>query len=144
MFVVRRVELCVECGYSRPERACHFKFAGQSKASQSSVATPSHARAVAMTVGAGTSADDGPSTSKAAAAAGTRDPKNQPWIEKYRPQTLDEVAANKEIIDTIKRLTDENRLPHLLLYGPPGVRASACAALRCETLLLICLHCMRP
>eukprot|EP00892_Ulva_mutabilis_P003854 jgi/Ulvmu1/1840/UM119_0059.1 len=45
---------------------------------------------------------------------------NQPWIEKYRPQTLDEVAANKEIVCTIKRLTDENRLPHLLLYGPPG------------------------
>lgn len=46
---------------------------------------------------------------------------NQPWIEKYRPQTLDDVAANKEIVGTIKRLTDENRLPHLLLYGPPGL-----------------------
>lgn len=46
---------------------------------------------------------------------------NQPWIEKYRPQTLDDVAANKEILGTIKRLTDENRLPHLLLYGPPGL-----------------------
>lgn len=23
-----------------------------------------------------------------------------PWIEKYRPATLDDVAANKEIIDT--------------------------------------------
>jgi hypothetical protein len=78
-----------------------------------------------MTAGAGTSADDGPSTSKSAAAVGTRDPKNQPWIEKYRPQTLDDVAANKEIIDTIKRLTDENRLPHLLLYGPPGVRVAS-------------------
>lgn len=50
---------------------------------------------------------------------------NQPWIEKYRPQTLDEVAANKEIVGTIKRLTDENRLPHLLLYGPPGLTCSS-------------------
>jgi Rad17 P-loop domain len=75
----------------------------------------------AMTVWASTSAGAGPSTS----SHGSRDPKNQPWIEKYRPKTLDEVAANKEIIETIKRLTDENRLPHLLLYGPPGVAPSA-------------------
>lgn len=52
---------------------------------------------------------------------------NQPWIEKYRPQTLDDVAANKEILGTIKRLTDENRLPHLLLYGPPGLNPYPCA-----------------
>eukprot|EP00884_Botryococcus_braunii_P012428 jgi/Botrbrau1/21186/Bobra.0061s0077.1 len=43
-----------------------------------------------------------------------------PWVEKYRPKSLDDVAAHKEIVDTIKRLVDENKLPHLLLYGPPG------------------------
>eukprot|EP00775_Hariotina_reticulata_P011044 gene11044-11199_t len=46
--------------------------------------------------------------------------RDAPWVEKYRPKTLDDVAAHKEIIDTIKKLTAENRLPHLLLYGPPG------------------------
>ncbi|KAG1675379.1 hypothetical protein FOA52_012298 [Chlamydomonas sp. UWO 241] len=45
---------------------------------------------------------------------------NAPWVEKFRPKTLDEVAAHTEIIDTIKRLTQQNRLPHLLFYGPPG------------------------
>eukprot|EP00877_Chromochloris_zofingiensis_P001247 jgi/Chrzof1/11122/Cz05g24170.t1 len=50
----------------------------------------------------------------------TIDGKDAPWVEKYRPKTLDDVAAHKEIIDTIKRLTSENKLPHLLLYGPPG------------------------
>lgn len=29
----------------------------------------------------------------------------QPWSEKYRPQTLDEVAAHKDIIDTSERTT---------------------------------------
>ena len=29
-----------------------------------------------------------------------QDSKNAPWIEKFRPQTLDEVAAHTEIIDT--------------------------------------------
>eukprot|EP00252_Welwitschia_mirabilis_P002091 TRINITY_DN12013_c0_g1_i1.p1 TRINITY_DN12013_c0_g1~~TRINITY_DN12013_c0_g1_i1.p1 ORF type:complete len:361 (-),score=70.27 TRINITY_DN12013_c0_g1_i1:175-1257(-) len=43
-----------------------------------------------------------------------------PWVEKYRPQSLSDVAAHKDIIDTIDRLTSENKLPHLLLYGPPG------------------------
>ncbi|KIZ02081.1 Replication factor C subunit 5 [Monoraphidium neglectum] len=50
----------------------------------------------------------------------TVDGKAAPWVEKYRPKTLDDVAAHKDIIDTIRRLTRENRLPHLLLYGPPG------------------------
>ncbi|CAN1234377.1 Replication factor C subunit 5 [Linum perenne] len=46
--------------------------------------------------------------------------KATPWVEKYRPQSLDDVAAHRDIIDTIERLTNEKRLPHLLLYGPPG------------------------
>jgi hypothetical protein len=29
-----------------------------------------------------------------------QDRKNAPWIEKFRPKTLDEVAAHTEIIDT--------------------------------------------
>lgn len=46
--------------------------------------------------------------------------KATPWVEKYRPQSLADVAAHRDIVDTIDRLTSENRLPHLLLYGPPG------------------------
>ncbi|GMH00711.1 hypothetical protein Nepgr_002550 [Nepenthes gracilis] len=48
------------------------------------------------------------------------DNRDTPWVEKYRPQSLDDVAAHRDIVDTIDRLTSENRLPHLLLYGPPG------------------------
>mmetsp|Transcript_810 Transcript_810/g.2372 ORF Transcript_810/g.2372 Transcript_810/m.2372 type:complete len:332 (-) Transcript_810:136-1131(-) len=44
----------------------------------------------------------------------------EPWVEKYRPSTLDELVAHKEIIAVIKRLISEDRLPHMLLYGPPG------------------------
>ncbi|XP_058097488.1 replication factor C subunit 3 [Magnolia sinica] len=46
--------------------------------------------------------------------------KSTPWVEKYRPQSLADVAAHRDIVDTIDRLTNENKLPHLLLYGPPG------------------------
>ncbi|KAL2220459.1 subunit of heteropentameric replication factor [Thermoascus aurantiacus ATCC 26904] len=45
---------------------------------------------------------------------------NLPWVEKYRPNTLDDVSGHQDIIATINRFIESNRLPHLLLYGPPG------------------------
>ncbi|KAL1793782.1 hypothetical protein ACET3X_008764 [Alternaria dauci] len=43
-----------------------------------------------------------------------------PWVEKYRPSSLDDVEGHQDIIATINKFVDSNRLPHLLLYGPPG------------------------
>ena len=43
-----------------------------------------------------------------------------PWVEKYRPATLDDVSGHQDILATINKFVDSNRLPHLLLYGPPG------------------------
>jgi DNA polymerase III delta prime subunit len=43
-----------------------------------------------------------------------------PWVEKYRPDTFDNIvldALNKKILTNI---IDHNRFPNLLLYGPPG------------------------
>ncbi|KAF8459196.1 P-loop containing nucleoside triphosphate hydrolase protein [Kalaharituber pfeilii] len=43
-----------------------------------------------------------------------------PWVEKYRPSTLDDVTGHEDILTTINKFVDSNRLPHLLFYGPPG------------------------
>ncbi|KAF8448960.1 DNA replication factor [Boletus edulis BED1] len=43
-----------------------------------------------------------------------------PWVEKYRPATLNDVVSHKDITTTIERFIEKNRLPHLLFYGPPG------------------------
>lgn len=43
-----------------------------------------------------------------------------PWVEKYRPNTLEDLVAHEAIISTIRRFVDEKKLPHLLFYGPPG------------------------
>lgn len=43
-----------------------------------------------------------------------------PWVEKYRPSSLNDLVSQGEIVNTINRLIDANRLPHLLFYGPPG------------------------
>ncbi|XP_018017644.1 replication factor C subunit 5 [Hyalella azteca] len=45
---------------------------------------------------------------------------NLPWVEKYRPQTLDELVSHEHIISTIEKFIKEDHLPHLLFYGPPG------------------------
>lgn len=43
------------------------------------------------------------------------------WVEKYRPTTLNDLIAHEEITNTIRKLVKENKLPHLLFYGPPGI-----------------------
>jgi replication factor C subunit 3/5 len=45
---------------------------------------------------------------------------NLPWVEKYRPKSMDQLVAHEEIIATINALIAANKLPHLLFYGPPG------------------------
>ncbi|EGS23384.1 DNA replication factor C-like protein [Thermochaetoides thermophila DSM 1495] len=43
-----------------------------------------------------------------------------PWVEKYRPATLSDVSGHQDILATINKFIESNRLPHLLFYGPPG------------------------
>lgn len=43
-----------------------------------------------------------------------------PWIEKYRPETLNEVKGQDINIKCIKKLLENNSLPHLLFYGKSG------------------------
>lgn len=71
---------------------------------------------------------------------------NLPWVEKYRPATLNDLISHQEIIQTsefalfplfsfcwvfsknkwknlkipVGRFISEGQLPHLLFYGPPG------------------------
>lgn len=43
-----------------------------------------------------------------------------PWVEKYRPYSLDDVISHFDIINTLKKFITNKSFPHLLLYGPPG------------------------
>jgi len=43
-----------------------------------------------------------------------------PWVEKYRPASLDQLVAHEDIIRTIERMMIKRQLPHMLLHGPPG------------------------
>ncbi|KAK7069113.1 replication factor C subunit 4 [Halocaridina rubra] len=43
-----------------------------------------------------------------------------PWVEKYRPKTVDEVAYQDEVVAVLKSTLKGADLPNLLFYGPPG------------------------
>ena len=44
----------------------------------------------------------------------------KPWIEKYRPQTIDKVALSVQNRTIYKNIMKTNYFPHMLLYGSPG------------------------
>ncbi|WFD40648.1 Subunit of heteropentameric Replication factor C (RF-C) [Malassezia japonica] len=43
-----------------------------------------------------------------------------PWVEKYRPSSLDEIMSHAHITSTLEKFVAADQLPHLLFYGPPG------------------------
>ena len=45
----------------------------------------------------------------------------KPWVEKYRPKTLDEITGHEEIIKRLKNYVKKKSMPHMLFSGPPGV-----------------------
>lgn len=54
-----------------------------------------------------------------------------PWVEKYRPRTIGDIAHQTEVIKPLKHAvacgTKNGELPHMLLYGPPGTGKTSTA-----------------
>ncbi|WP_424014300.1 replication factor C small subunit [Halorubrum xinjiangense] len=43
------------------------------------------------------------------------------WIEKYRPQTLDDIHGQEEIVERLQSYIAQDDVPHLLFSGPAGI-----------------------
>ena len=53
--------------------------------------------------------------------------KEEIWIEKYRPVSLEDVVGQEEIVKRLKSYVRSRNVPHLLFSGPPGVGKTAAA-----------------
>lgn len=43
-----------------------------------------------------------------------------PWVEKYRPEKIDDVAQQEEVVSALRNSLETGELPNLMFYGPPG------------------------
>ena len=45
---------------------------------------------------------------------------NIPWIEKYRPDRLENIKSQDYVKQSLQKLVETNTIPHLLFFGSPG------------------------
>lgn len=57
------------------------------------------------------------------------------WVEKYRPQTLDDVVGQKHIVDRLKKYVDGESMPNLMFTGPAGVGKTTSALALVKSIL---------
>lgn len=67
---------------------------------------------------------------------------NSMWIEKYRPQTLDDIVLNEETRNIIDKFIQDGDFPHLFLCSEPGQGKTSLAKIlaknvfKCDTLYI--------
>lgn len=60
---------------------------------------------------------------------------NGPWVEKYRPKTLDEIVGQDHIIQRLKSYLKEGNMPNLMFTGPAGVGKTTAALALSKSIL---------
>lgn len=69
--------------------------------------------------------------------------KHKLWVEKYRPDSLDNYLGNESFLSLLKGWVDTNEFPNLLLYGGPGTGKTTAAKLivkniKCDYIYINC------
>ncbi|MFB6244160.1 MAG: replication factor C small subunit [Halobaculum sp.] len=60
-------------------------------------------------------------------SGGAAAPGREVWIEKYRPETLDDISGQENIVDRLSSYIEQDDLPHLLFSGPAGIGKTTAA-----------------
>ena len=50
----------------------------------------------------------------------------RPFVEKYRPITLEDVVGNKLAVEQLKAIVKFGNMPNIILAGPPGTGKTSC------------------
>ncbi|BFZ54080.1 replication factor C subunit 4 [Savitreella phatthalungensis] len=58
-----------------------------------------------------------------------------PWVEKYRPHTLDDVVGNEDTIERLQVIAKEGNMPHIIISGMPGIGKTTSIHCLANTLL---------
>ncbi|CAJ1371833.1 unnamed protein product, partial [Effrenium voratum] len=59
-------------------------------------------------------------SNKKARIEGEKGDAGLPWVEKYRPDRIEDVAQQDEVVAALKHSLQTGELPNLMFYGPPG------------------------
>jgi len=58
-----------------------------------------------------------------------------PWVEKYRPQKLEDIVGQKQIVSRLEKYVGENSMPNLMFTGPAGVGKTTTALALVKSIL---------
>ena len=58
-----------------------------------------------------------------------------PWVEKYRPQKLEDIVGQKQIVARLQKYVGENSMPNLMFTGPAGVGKTTTALALAKSIL---------
>jgi replication factor C subunit 2/4 len=59
----------------------------------------------------------------------------KPWVEKYRPKTLDDIIGNEKEIINLKNMVEQGSIPNLILAGNQGSGKTSSILCLCRQLL---------
>eukprot|EP01023_Acetabularia_acetabulum_P006517 TRINITY_DN12708_c0_g1_i4.p1 TRINITY_DN12708_c0_g1~~TRINITY_DN12708_c0_g1_i4.p1 ORF type:complete len:323 (+),score=38.04 TRINITY_DN12708_c0_g1_i4:78-1046(+) len=59
---------------------------------------------------------------------------DRPWVDKYRPKTVNEVSHQQEVVGALKHTVETGQFANLLFFGPPGTGKTSAALALCRQL----------
>ena len=61
--------------------------------------------------------------------------KLQPWVEKYRPKSFDDIVSQNVAINNLKEFVKRGDMPHMIFTGPAGTGKTSAALIIAKKLL---------